>query len=93
MMLRYSFGANDAAAAIETVCARARKIARTRVRVFASPRAPGVCALTRTCANVPVQAVDAAIDSGLRTVDVAQAGEALCSTSQFGDAVAAAIKR
>ena len=37
-------------------------------------------------------AVDAAILSGHVTGDVAAAGQAACSTSQFGDAVVAALK-
>ena len=39
------------------------------------------------------KAVDAAIAAGTVTGDVTKPGQAACTTSQFGDAVVAAIKR
>lgn len=56
MMLRYSFGEHEAAAAIEA-------------------------------------AVDSAIGGGVITGDLTRPGEPAASTSQFGDAVVAALKR
>ena len=39
------------------------------------------------------QAVRAALAKGLRTVDIAQAGEPVVGTRAMGDAVAAALRR